>query len=108
MSVEHILARARKGSNDLDNLALACQGCNAFKWACCEAFDEVSGVTVTLFHPRRQRWEDHFAWSEDFTRVVAKTPTGRVSIIRLQLNRVELVNFRRLLILAGAHPEGSS
>jgi hypothetical protein len=107
MSVEHILARARQGSNDLENLALACQGCNAYKWACVEAFDEVSGTSVPLFHPRQQQWDEHFAWSEDFTRVVAKTSTGRVSIIRLQLNRTELVNFRRLLILAGVHPQES-
>jgi 5-methylcytosine-specific restriction endonuclease McrA len=104
MSVEHIVARARKGSNELENLALACQGCNGFKGACIESHDDATGFVVSLFHPRRQGWDDHFAWSEDFILVFAKSPIGRVTISRLQLNRIELVNLRKLLLLVGAHP----
>ena len=30
-SVEHVLPISKKGSDELENLALACQGCNSFK-----------------------------------------------------------------------------
>jgi len=36
-SVEHILARARGGTTALENLALACQGCNNHKYDKTEA-----------------------------------------------------------------------
>jgi hypothetical protein len=89
--VEHIIPRAKRGTNELDNLALACQGCNGPKLTCVEAFDPVSGRTVPLFHPRKDRWEDHFDWLDDFALVIGKTPVGRVTIDRLKLNREEVV-----------------
>jgi hypothetical protein len=49
-------------------------------------------------------WADHFEWSEDFTLLAGKTPVGRATISRLQLNRFGVVNYRRVLVLAGEHP----
>jgi hypothetical protein len=57
-----------------------------------------------LFHPRQHRWEEHFAWSDDGTLLVGRTPTGRVTIARLELNRARLVALRRLLSAVGEHP----
>ncbi len=65
-SVEHIVPRTAGGDDDTDNLALACQGCNNRKYTSTEAVDPVTGRTVPLYHPRRQRWSEHFAWSDDF------------------------------------------
>ena len=45
----------------LDNLALACQGCNNFKFIKTEAVDPLTRKHVALFHPRRERWSDHFS-----------------------------------------------
>lgn len=45
-----------------------------------------------LFGPRQQKWSRHFAWSDDFTRVVGRTRTGRATVEALQLNRPELVS----------------
>jgi hypothetical protein len=59
---------------------------------------------VKLFHPRRQRWADHFAWSHGGTRVLGLTPVGRATVEALQLNREPLVNLRRVLVEAGEHP----
>lgn len=42
-SVEHIVPRAKKGQTSLNNLALACQGCNNHKYTHTEAIDPVSG-----------------------------------------------------------------
>jgi len=68
-SVEHIIPQSQGGQNKLDNLALSCQGCNNHKYTKTEGRDPVSGDIVPLFHPRRQRWRDHFVWNDDFTPV---------------------------------------
>ncbi len=38
-SIEHIFPIFKGGTNDLENLALSCQGCNGFKSIKTEAFD---------------------------------------------------------------------
>ena len=59
---------------------------------------------MPLYHPRRQRWGDHFAWSDDFTRVIGLTATGRATVVLLQLNRETLINLREALVVLGQHP----
>ena len=59
---------------------------------------------VALFHPRQQVWTEHFAWNEDFTQIIGKTPCGRATIQALCLNRNGLINLRRVLVMAGVHP----
>jgi len=103
-SVEHIIPRQAGGQTALDNLALACQGCNAHKYTKTEGFDPVSGELVPLFHPRRQCWRNHFAWNADFTLVTGLMPTGRATVNALQLNRAGLVSLRRVLYAMGEHP----
>ena len=103
-AVEHIVPLSKKGANALDNLALACQGCNNRKYTNTEAVDPVSQVVVPLFDPRRTRWNDHFAWSDDTTLILGMTPIGRAAVEKLQLNRAGLVNLRRILVGAGEHP----
>ncbi len=103
-SVEHIHPRAKGGHDGLENLAFACLGCNGHKHAKTEASDPLTGKSELLFHPRRQKWRDQFAWSEDYTLVIGQTPTGRATVEALQLNREGNVNLRRLLYAAGVHP----
>lgn len=103
-SVEHIIPLARGGSSHLDNLALACQGCNSRKYTSTTAIDPISGEMVSLYHPRQQRWNDHFAWNDDFRLMLGLTPTGRATIEKLQLNREGVVNLRRVLHSIGKHP----
>jgi hypothetical protein len=103
-SLEHILPLQAGGSDDLANLALACQGCNNYKFTRTHGRDPVTGETAVLFHPRQERWSDHFIWSNDFTGIVGLTPTGRATVEILQLNRPGLVNLRRVLNEAGEHP----
>lgn len=103
-SVEHIMPRSRGGLTKLDNLALACQGCNNHKYTRTEERDPVSGASAPMYHPRRQHWHDHFAWNDDFTLMVGLTPTGRATVETLRLNREGLVNLRRVLFAVGDHP----
>ncbi len=84
-SIEHIIPLSRGGLTALDNLALACQGCNNHKYAKLAERDPVSGVSTMLFHPRQHRWRDHFIWNEDFTLMIGLTPIGRATVDALQL-----------------------
>ncbi len=104
MSVEHIHPRQKGGGNDLDNLALSCQGCNGSKSIKITGVDPFTGRRVPLYHPRRQRWSDHFGWSDDYTRVVGLTPTGRATVVVLQLNRDGVMNLPDALRVNGQHP----
>lgn len=103
-SVEHIIPVSGGGETVLDNLALACQGCNNHKYTKTKGRNSVSGEFVPLFHPRQQRWQEHFTWNEDFTLIIGLTPTGRATVETLQLNREGLVNLRRVLYSMGEHP----
>ncbi|MEC4814365.1 MAG: hypothetical protein SAK29_13975 [Scytonema sp. PMC 1069.18] len=47
---------------------------------------------------------EHFSWNDDFTKVIGKTSCGRATVEALQLNRIGVVNLRRLLTSAGLHP----
>lgn len=103
-SVEHIIPRFLGGQTTPENLALACQGCNGHKHVRIRGCDSVSGEEVPLYHPRTQRWNEHFGWNDDFTLIIGITPTGRATLDTLRLNREGLVNLRRVLYAAGKHP----
>jgi len=103
-SVEHIFPISKGGTDDLENLALACQGCNGHKSTKTEAFDAISQTIATFYNPRKDVWSEHFVWSEDFTEIIGKTAKGRATIKTLKLNRQRVINLRRVLIFAGEHP----
>jgi hypothetical protein len=103
-SSEHVVPRARGGETSLENLALACQGCNNHKYDSTDGEDPLSGLQVPLFNPRRQRWREHFVWTDHFTIIEGVTATGRATVDKLRLNRQALVNLRRVLYFLGEHP----
>lgn len=97
--MDHIIALQHGGPSVLENLALACCYCNRYKGPNLSGIDPESSNVVSLFHPRQQRWDDHFAW--DGARLLAKSATGRTTIHLLQINRADAVAVRRLLIQEG-------
>jgi hypothetical protein len=102
--IEHIRPFSLGGPTSEGNLALSCSGCNLSKATRTEGFDEVTQSIAPLFNPRQDRWPDHFAWSSDDSSVVPLTPTGRVTVDALKLNRAGVRNLRRLLSSASLHP----
>jgi hypothetical protein len=103
-SIEHIVPISKGGSNDLDNLALAYQGCNNFKYIKTQGLDPISLLEVNLFHPKLHQWREHFIWDANYLHIYGITPAGRATVNTLKLNRAELVNLRKVLFAIGEHP----
>lgn len=103
-AIEHILPSVRGGITAPENLALSCSECNSHKYNKIEALDPDSQNLVPLYPPRQHSWQDHFAWDEEYTRLVGLSPTGRATIASLHLNRLGVVNLRWALFLLGLHP----
>ena len=104
MEVEHILPESKGGQTIEENLWLACRHCNGSKGDRIAARDPVTKKMVRLFHPRRDRWTDHFRWIDEGRRIKGLSATGRATVKALQLNRDFLVAARAIWICAGAHP----
>ena len=104
MVVEHIVPLAAGGAAVADSLCLSCYRCNEFKGPRQQAVDPRDGQLAPLFHPRQQRWGDHFAWADDGVTIRGLTATGRATITLLQLNSAWLVQARRIWVLVGLQP----
>ncbi len=104
MEVDHIVPESAGGPTTADNLCLACISCNGFKLAFQSGIDPETGTDVALFHPRNERWEDHFRWSADGMLVIGMTATGRATVDRLRMNRPRMVEARMLWVAAAWHP----
>jgi hypothetical protein len=104
LEIDHLLPEALGGETTEDNLWLACSACNDAKGDRVTARDPLTGEWATLFNPRTQRWHDHFTWTDGGARIEGLTPTGRATVLALQLNRALLVGARRAWVLAGWHP----
>ena len=103
-TVDHIIPQALGGSDDIDNLCLACWDCNRLKYIHVTGIDPHTSERVALFDPNHQSWPEHFAWAEGGQWIAGLTATGRATVERLQLNRPILVRARRQWMRAGWHP----
>ena len=101
---EHIVPSSAGGPTVFENLCLSCPTCNRSKAVRTVAPDPATQEMVPLFHPQRERWEDHFAWNEHATEINALTPTGRATVALLKMNRPQLIRMRRLWGAMGEHP----
>ena len=104
---DHIMPRAAGGQSIFENLCFVCPTCNRYKASRQTVVDPLSNETVSLFHPQRQQWSEHFAWSEDGTEIIGLTPTGRGTIAALKMNRPQLIRVRRMWVQMGEHPPSS-
>jgi hypothetical protein len=83
--IDHIVPVAKGGATESENLALARVSCSLRRGARDSARDPRSGRVVSLFHPRRNQWADHF--STKGCRIEGITATGRATVAALQFNR---------------------
>lgn len=92
--VEHIIARQHRGTDDPSNPALACNHCNLFKGSNLTSRDPDGDALVTIFHPRHNRWTEHFK-IESF-HVIGLTDIGRTTVFLLEMNADQRVDLRLL------------
>ena len=85
------------GSDDPDNLALACQRCNLLKGANLAAIDPITREVILLFHPRRESWRAHFRTHGIM--IEGSTATGRATANLLLLNETRRLDLRAELTL---------
>jgi hypothetical protein len=109
-TLDHIIPRSVGGSNETDNLALACRRCNERRYNYVAGFDPETQAVVPLFNPRQQVWGEHFTWTADGRTIVGTTPVGRATCNRLDLNDDRyseddsIRSTRGLWVQAGWHP----
>jgi hypothetical protein len=99
-TVDHIIAEKHGGATTADNLALACTLCNSRTGSDLASIDEQTGFIEPLFHPRRDRWSDHFQLAGG--RIKPRTAAGRVTTQLLHFNDTDRVQERELLVATGS------
>jgi hypothetical protein len=104
LEVDHVIPSSRGGTDDEGNLALACTSCNLFKSDHVTAFDEATQNTVNLFHPREERWDDHFQVEVETGFIKGLTPTGRATVDCLRMNSSAQVRARLQWMRFGLFP----
>ena len=93
--IEHIVPRQHGGDDEPDNLALACPACNLHKGPNLTGVDPATGRLERLYHPRRDRWGDHFSY--EGVHLVGKSPAGRTPVRLLEMNGADTLRLRSLL-----------
>jgi len=94
--LDHIISLKHEGRSTLDNLAYTCPDCNYNKGTNIGTFlNPAERDFVALFHPRLERWEDHF--EEQDGMIIPRTPVGEATIRVLMLNTTERIILRRTL-----------
>ena len=102
--VEHIYPHSAGGDNSDSNLALSCASCNGFKSDAVAGRDDAEAELVPLFHPRRDLWEQHFAFDPELTHVIGLSAVGRATVTRLKMNSLFQVRARLHWISMGLYP----
>jgi len=100
--VDHVVSRKHGGSSDLDNLAYACVLCNRRKGSDIASINATTGEAISLFHPRRDLWTNHFRIAGGV--IEPLTDAGIATVRLLRLNTTERVAERRLLETLGGYP----
>ena len=106
LEIDHIIPRKHRGPTRLGNLCLACFACNNHKGTNLSGIDPKTRKVVTLYNPRRHKWSRHFQWNGPI--LVGLTPTGRATVIVLEINLDYRVDLRQSLIDEGVFPPEES
>jgi hypothetical protein len=97
--LDHIIAEKHHGPTVASNLAWTCYYCNSYKGPNLAGWHPESDAVVRLYHPRRDRWHEHFRWDRPY--LIGKTIIGVVTIDVLNMNHSDVVAVRRLLLQLG-------
>jgi 5-methylcytosine-specific restriction endonuclease McrA len=93
--IDHVIALKHGGRTVPENLALCCAVCNRFKGSDIASIDPETGQLTPLFHPRLDRWDDHYQVRDGEIR--ALTAKGRGTVRLLRMNRSARIRERQIL-----------
>jgi hypothetical protein len=103
-----VLPQSAGGSDEADNLALACRNCNEHRGNRLEGYDPETGAIAPIFNPRQDLWATHFTWDATRLRIIGVTPTGRATVGVLDLNddrhNGAVLRIRQRDVADGYHP----
>ena len=68
--IDHILPRSLGGSDSIDNLALACQRCNRYRYNFTFGVDPKTNNIYPIFNPRTLIWSNHFTWTSNGLKIM--------------------------------------
>ncbi len=88
LTLDHFRPSSSGGEDEISNLVYCCHACNAFKgdyWR----EEEV----IRLLHPLVDDVATHYVLTED-AKILALTSRGSNHVVRLRLNRPELIAYR--------------
>ncbi|OKH18567.1 HNH endonuclease [[Limnothrix rosea] IAM M-220] len=97
-TIDHLIPRSLGGTDDLENLALACRRCNERRYNFVAGVDPKNKEITPIYQPRLYQWSDHFCWE------------NQGALIRGVLNderypaEDSIQATRKLWIAAGWHP----
>lgn len=103
--LEHVIPRSKGGSDGLDNLAWACPSCNLRKSDRTQVVVPNVGIVTPLFNPRRDRWDEHFAWAD--YQIVGVTSIGQATVAALEFNTPRRLLIRQVELAFGLFPPDS-
>lgn len=107
---DHVLPKSLGGSDEMENLSLACRRCNERRYNFVAGIDPETETVISIFNPRLQAWAEHFIWLEKGVFIQGTTPVGRATCVRLDLNDLRysendsIRETRRFWIKTGIHP----
>ena len=93
--IDHVIAEQHGGATASENLAWACFSCNLHKGPNIAGRDPLNGNLTRLYHPREDRWTDHFAWEAVSLR--GRTAVGRTTVDVLAMNHPDAIAVRAAL-----------
>lgn len=104
LEIEPLFPLAAGGTDEEENLWLACRDCNSYKSSKIYLFDEETNRKVKIFNPRRQVWRKHFEFNPMTGKIYGKTICGRATVAALQMNSEQAVTARLIWFNAGWYP----
>jgi hypothetical protein len=104
--VEHVISEKHGGPTAEENLAWACRACNLAKGSDIASLERDTGLLVRFYHPRQDKWGDHFALIG--IEIIPLTPIGAVTARILQFNNDLRLQEREALVAAGVYPSATA
>ncbi|WP_013325762.1 HNH endonuclease [Gloeothece verrucosa] len=99
--VDHIIAIKHGGQTTAENLCLSCLSCNRHKGSDLATINLNTGEIIPLFHPRRQKWTEHFTLNNAY--IDGLTPIGIATARLLKFNAPNRLIERQILIGQGRY-----